>query len=101
MIESGRGDRCQGVGDADFLDQADREQEKARGDMERLWLFVLGRSELRHHLAVVQDRTGDEMREEAHEERIVEKAWFLRPSAVHVDQIGDLREGEEADAERQ
>ena len=101
MIEPRRGDRRERVGEAHFLHQADRQQEESRGEMERLRLLVRRGGELRHHLAVMQDRPGKQMRKEAHEQRVVEKTGLFRPAAMDVDEICNLREGEEADAERQ
>ena len=63
-------------------------------------LFVASR-ELRHHLAVVQDRAREQVREEGHEQRVVDEHRLLRLAAMDVDQVRDLREREEADAERQ
>lgn len=49
----------------------------------------------------MDDRTGDELREEGDEERVVGEAVFARLALVRVDQVGDLLEGEEGDRQRQ
>ena len=101
MIEAHRGDRRERVGDAHLLHQSDHQQEQPRRKMERLRSLVRWRGELRHHLAVVQDRSGQQMREKAHEQRVVEQARLFRLAATDVDEVCDLGEGEEADAQRQ
>ena len=60
-----------------------------------------GALELRDGLAVVDDRPGDQLREEHHEEEIVAQGERLDAAAGDVDQEGDLLEGDERDAERQ
>jgi hypothetical protein len=57
--------------------------------------------ELRNHLGVVHQRARDQMREERHEQRVADDVSLDFGAAHHVDQIGDLLEGEEGDAERQ
>ena len=59
------------------------------------------RGELRHHFAVVQDRPGDQVREEGDEHQVVQEAAILRHALLAVDQVAELGEGEERDAERQ
>jgi hypothetical protein len=56
---------------------------------------------LRHGLAVVDDRAGDQLREEGDEQGIGKKAVVPHLAAVGIDQIGDLLEGEEGDREWQ
>ena len=46
-------------------------------------------------------RTGDELRKERDEHAEVEEAVDVPVAATQVDQVGDLLEHEEADAERQ
>ena len=58
-------------------------------------------SELRHDLGVMDDRPGDQLREEEDEQDEVPKAPGRRLAEVNVGQIGDLLKGEEGDAERQ
>ena len=58
------------------------------------------RVELRHHLRVMNDGAGDEMGEEADEEEVGERALRLGFALAEIDEVGDLREGEEGDAER-
>src|SRR5262249_30796932 len=49
----------------------------------------------------MQDRAREQVWEETDEERVVGDAGLARLAAVHVDEIRDLGEGEEADAQRQ
>ena len=49
----------------------------------------------------MNDRAGDQMREERNEQNIVEKIVLFRLAARNVDQIGDLGEREEGDPEWQ
>ena len=55
----------------------------------------------RHDLAIMQDRAGDQMREEGHERGVVDQATIPGGALFDVDQVADLREREERDAERQ
>ena len=57
--------------------------------------------ELGHHLLVVDDRSGDELGEEGDEQQVVGEVVFAGLAAVGIDEVGDLLEGEERDAERQ
>ena len=52
-------------------------------------------------LVVPDDRPGDELRKERHEHAEVEEAVDVPIAAPEIDQVGDLLEHEEADAERQ
>ena len=58
-------------------------------------------AELVDDLVVPHDRPGDELREERHEHAEVEEAVDVPVAAPQVDQVGDLLEHEEADAQRQ
>ena len=64
--------------------------------------FVFGAdlAELRHHLLVVEDGAGDEVGEEGDEDEIGEEVLSLGLSLREIDEVGDLREGEEGDSER-
>lgn len=50
---------------------------------------------------MVQHWPGDQVREIGHEQAVVDRIEFLRLAARRVDQEGDLREGEERDAQRE
>ncbi len=49
----------------------------------------------------MQNRPGDQVREERGKQRVTAEVLLHRAALLQVDQIGDLREGEERDAERQ
>jgi hypothetical protein len=49
----------------------------------------------------MQDRPGDQVREPGHEQRISRGIAVCRQPPVDVDEVGDLGEGEEGNAERQ
>ena len=85
----------EGVGNDHFLEQADAENKQAKGNIPIAHDQGPARLELRHHLAVVQDRTCYEVREKGDEQRIVEEIVFPCLAAVAVHQIGYLRECEE------
>ncbi len=51
-------------------------------------------AELWHDLAVVQDRAGDQMGKEGHEQDVVEQTSLLRDALFGIDQITDLCECE-------
>jgi len=58
-------------------------------------------AELRHHLAVVHDGSGDELRKEQHEQAVIAQAELGDAPGLDIDQEGDLLEGDERDAQRQ
>ena len=67
---------------------------------QRGWLRLRAdAAELRHHLLVVEDGAGDEVGEEGDEEEVGEEVLALRLALGEVDQVGDLGEGEEGDAQ--
>src|SRR5690242_19865491 len=53
--------------------------------------------ELGHHLLVMQNRAGNEMRKVADEQRVVNRVVFARLALVGIDQECDLCEREERD----
>ncbi len=59
------------------------------------------RGELRHHLLVVIERPGEEVREEGDEDDVAQEIIGRCVAACHVDQERYLREREERDADRQ
>ena len=99
--EAGVGDRRERIRDKHLFHETDREQERAGGEVGPLRTLVRRVRELRHHLAVMQDRAGEQVREERDEKRVVGKERFLRFAPIDVDQISDLSEREKADAQRQ
>ena len=48
----------------------------------------------------MNDGAGDEMGEEADEEEVGEEVLRLGFALAEIDEVGDLREGEEGDAQR-
>ena len=100
MREDRRDELRQIVGDHHFLEQAGGED---RQPARRQHCRASGAAalELRDHLGVMHQRAGDQMREEGHEQRVADDVALDLGAAHHVDQIGDLLEGEEGDAERQ
>jgi len=89
------------VGDDRFLEQADGEDGQADQQVARNQPAELPGLQLRHHLLEVDDRPGDQLREEGGEERKIEQADRLGLAPCRVDQIGQLLEGEERDRQRQ
>src|SRR5262249_36779354 len=57
--------------------------------------------ELRHHLAMVDDRAGNEMREESDEQAVGDEAALGRLALIGIHQERDLLESEEGYCERQ
>ncbi len=95
---------CDMLGDAisnyRLFEQTDREQ--AYADSNITPVEAPGRLlELWHHFPMMHDWSGDQMREEDHEQHEVEKAEFLDLATVHIHQQCDLLECVERDAERQ
>ena len=64
-------------------------------------VFGADPAELGHHLLVVEDGAGDEVGEEGDEEEIGEEVLALGLALGEIDEVGDLGEGEEGDAEGQ
>jgi hypothetical protein len=60
------------VGNDDFLEQSNHENAEAHGKIRRE-VPSLRRTDLRHDLGVMRDRTGDQLRKEADEEGIIEQ----------------------------
>ncbi|KDA51786.1 hypothetical protein L963_1499 [Leuconostoc mesenteroides subsp. cremoris T26] len=92
---------AQGICDQQLLGQAEGEDGDAQGDL--VGVQPVGRivRELRHHLRVMQHRSGDQMREIGDEEQVVHEAALVHLALPAVDQEGDLGEGVEGDADRQ
>jgi hypothetical protein len=87
------------VGNDIFLGQPDKEDREADRDVVELEapnLFVL---ELGQHLPVVEDRPGDQMREEGNEKSIVDKTAARSEGRLAIDEIANLGKGKERDAE--
>ena len=93
--------RRERIGDDDLLEQPDEEQEQRVGHVAVAEDLVPHARELGHHLLVMDDGARQEMGKEGDEERIIQEVVFLGPARVGVDEIGDLGERKEADAQRQ
>src|ERR1019366_3572321 len=57
--------------------------------------------ELRHHFGMMNDGAGNQVREERDEQQEVAQIIFADNSAADIRQVGDLREREERNAQRQ
>src|SRR4030095_4205327 len=75
--------------------------EEAGGEVVPLRPLVRLVRELWHHLAVMQDRAREEVRGKRDKKRGIGEDRLLCTPPIDVDQVGDLREREKADAERQ
>jgi len=90
-----------GIREQHFLREADREQRTAHRQVFRAEAVAFRVGELRHHFLVMQDRPGDQVREERHEQHVAQQAALADDARAAIEQIADLREREERDAERQ
>ena len=91
----------EGIGDNYFFKQSDGKDKKPLGDMCRFGIAVVCIGKLGHHLFVVDDRTGDELREKGNKKRVIQKVVLFGFMTVTVHQIGNLLKGKEADRQRQ
>ena len=92
--------REEAVGEHDLLEQPERQQREAEED----WSGVARRGsvELRDKLGRAHDRPGDQVREEGHEQGVVEEApGRLRAAQVDVERVGQRGERVEPDSDRQ
>src|SRR5262249_52574169 len=85
--------------DDDFLREADRED----GNADRVAIDArrpFGRAELRNDFLEMDDRSGDQLREEHHEQAEVHEIVLLDLVRIAVDHEGDLLEREERNPHR-
>ena len=88
------------VGEHDLLEQAQGHQHQAETQLVAACATRLG--ELRHQLGRTHDRPRNQMREERHEQRVVEKVGRrLGAAQIDVEGVGHRRERVERDADRQ
>ena len=88
------------VGDHRFLEQPDREDSQA--DRQPIGRQArLGNVELRHHFAMMHDRSGDQVRKVSDKENVLDEAPFVSAAEHDIGQVGDLRKCKEGNAERQ
>jgi hypothetical protein len=90
-----------GIGDQAFLEHADDEDAQPAGQIFGAEAVGCRVGKLRHDIAVVQDRPGNQMREEGDEQGVIQRSGGSGDTLAAIHQKQDLREGEEADAERQ
>ena len=95
------GHHRQGVRQRHLLRHADHEQHEAARQILPHRRPTRIESELMNDLVVPNDWTGNELRKERHEHAEVEEAVDVPITASQIDQVGDLLEHKEADAERQ
>ena len=88
-------------GEDDLLEETEREHRQAHGEILGLRSIGLVAGELGHHLLVVKDGPGDEVRKVGHEQGVVDRAVLPGEPASDVHEEGDLGEGEEGDSQRQ
>ena len=91
----------EGVGDEDLLGQTAGEGEEAWREVRAVRMPVFGIRELRDDLAVQHDGAGDQLGEEGDEERVIHEVIARHGVPVAVDDVGELLEGEEGDAQGQ
>src|SRR5262249_57271706 len=90
---------AQVIGDVGFFDEAQKEDASACAELLGVEAARLG--ELRQKLAAAHDGPRDELREEGHEGGELERrAAGLQALVVDIDDVGQLLEGVEGDAER-
>jgi len=82
-----------------FLEQSPDDQQQPHRHHSAIELG--GLLELGHEIGGPDDRPGDEVREERHQQQNVEQSRGGHTPAVHVDNVADPLEGEERDADRQ
>ena len=98
---AGGDDAGQRIGADRFLDQSDDENRESDREIFQRQAIRAMVGELRHDVAVVQDRPGDQMREKRNEQHIVQKVTVSGDAGFAVDQVADLGEREKRDAQRQ
>src|SRR5439155_308508 len=89
------------VRDERLLEQADGENSKPDSNIFRRNNSADLGSELRHHLAMMKDRAGDQMGEIGDKKRVFSEALFVGIAAIDVGKISDLGESKKGDAEWQ
>jgi hypothetical protein len=78
----------------DFLEQSDHENADTHREIRR-HVPSLRRTDLRHDLGVVRDRTGDQLRKEGDEEGIVEQCEVAHQAAVGIHEKGNFLKRDE------
>ena len=90
------------VGDDDLLGKADTQHDKAAVDIVPADAPAQGVGKLGHHFAVMHDRPGNELGEEADKKPVVQGAFirWIVLLGIDIAKIGDLLKGEERNADR-
>ena len=86
------------VGDQHLLREPDDQERQTHPEVRCVEALVRRGGELRHHLAMMEDGSRQQVREEADEEAVVDERRFAHEALAGVDQISDLGESKEADA---
>ncbi len=100
-VENGRRILRELVGQQHLLREADDHTKQTREDVFGLHAVCGGQSELRHHLAVMQHRSGDQMRKIRDEQCVMHEVALANLAFVAIHEKCDLGEGEERDADGQ
>ena len=100
VVDHLRGCGQKTVGEHDLLEQAERHQRQSETQHIRAGAARL--RELRHQFSRAHDRPSNQMREEGHEQRIVEEVGCrLGAAQIHIERVGHRCKGVERDADRQ
>ncbi len=91
----------EGIGENEFLGEAEQKDREAGGDFLLIKFGEIGAEELGDDFAGADNGAGDQMGKEGNERAVGSGAGRPHVSFVTIDQKGDLLEGEEADAKRQ
>ncbi len=100
-VEHGRRIDRHAIGQHHLFEEPQGEDGQAHRQVFRLEAVNGRPGELGKHLMVVDDGAGNQLREEGHEEGVMQEAVFVGLATIGVDQVGDLLEGEEGDRQRQ
>src|SRR5579883_452118 len=92
-MEGERDHRLNAVGKTGLLEKSDAENDEAAQNQMRIWPLRIGGLKLRDHVAVVQDRSRDQVRKVSDEQRIMRQRVSCDLAAIGVDQKGNLGEG--------
>ena len=101
LVEHGADKARHAIGKDDLLEQADGKESQPHHQPATV-KHMRGRlRKLRHHLLVMQDGTGDQVRKIGDEQAIAFRLIILDLAGVAVDQVGNLGKGEKRYADRQ
>ena len=89
------------VGDNDFFHQTDYKKRQPFGHILPIHAVQSIVAKLFHHRTMIEYRPCQKMREERHEESVVQKAVFLHQARLAIVQANQLCYGEKRNAQRQ